>query len=616
MSWSWTAFVPLSDAHASPDAAHLCGERVVVELTEETHFHIDSDIDLRRVRRRDEDGRVQREADVMTLRVRSASHFSAGVECWISRPKLRLKCGPDATVEDAWAECLPWLRMQAETIGRARRGPIGNLARSHAIPSADPSGLLSAVATSGIPPPFVAIRRRCLRSAVPSERGVLVEQSDLEAGGRLWRAVCCEAGSPANLRTALAPLRELLYDSPRFSAPPLVVSPSQFLVTVLRASAPPPEQPPHGDTTREQRAASHGPPTATTAATPVGGGTRSAPPLTSRLLDAWYESSDVFCQRIFRAAQEEPVSFLPTAHAPNDPPPRPLHRRGAAAAKEGEGGGDGHEQDADEDKHARKRAGAAEGAPAGVRLAPPIATSEAEIEAAAAAGEAVTRAGASYGLLALFPGHVVRRALGEAATPGDAAQLEQLLLGSRGAHVNTPCGMPDGARRTPLQCAAAHGRPQCVQLLLRHCAEPIATCEGGRTALHLAATGGSAAHAECARLLLRYGCDATQPDLRGVSPIEIAAAAPSPECHRLLAPLTHLRAGAIAPTDHPLTGQPRGPLRYSVGTPAPPPAAASWVPSLLTAVTRDATDRSSGVGAGAWWCMDHPAERTPVPASG
>ena len=102
MSWSWTAFVPLSDAHASPDAAHLCGERVVVELTEETHFHIDSDIDLRRVRRRDEDGRVQREADVMTLRVRSASHFSAGVECWISRPKLRLKCGPDATVEDAW----------------------------------------------------------------------------------------------------------------------------------------------------------------------------------------------------------------------------------------------------------------------------------------------------------------------------------------------------------------------------------------------------------------------------------------------------------------------------------------------------------------------------------
>ena len=31
MSWQWTTFLPLSDAHPSPDVAHLCGERVIVE---------------------------------------------------------------------------------------------------------------------------------------------------------------------------------------------------------------------------------------------------------------------------------------------------------------------------------------------------------------------------------------------------------------------------------------------------------------------------------------------------------------------------------------------------------------------------------------------------------
>ena len=48
-----------------------------------------------------------------------------------------------------------------------------------------------------------------------------------------------------------------------------------------------------------------------------------------------------------------------------------------------------------------------------------------------------------------------------------------------------------------LLCAAAAGHPACVQLLLRHACESLATAEGGRTALHLAALGGTHAHAQC-----------------------------------------------------------------------------------------------------------------------
>ena len=77
-----------------------------------------------------------------------------------------------------------------------------------------------------------------------------------------------------------------------------------------------------------------------------------------------------------------------------------------------------------------------------------------------------------------------------------------------------------------------------MQLLLRNGAEPCATAEGGRTALHLAAIGGSDGHAACARLLLRYGADTLQPDLRGNLPIDLARAAAERECAVLLAPLS------------------------------------------------------------------------------
>lgn len=85
---------------------------------------------------------------------------------------------------------------------------------------------------------------------------------------------------------------------------------------------------------------------------------------------------------------------------------------------------------------------------------------------------------------------------------------------------------------------AEHGHASCVQLLLRSGAEPSATAEGGRTALHHAAIGGSKEHAACARLLLRYGADPLQPDLRGNLPIALARESAERDCAVLLAPLS------------------------------------------------------------------------------
>ena len=307
--WSWSSFSALVDSTPSPDAAHLCGQRVQVDLLEETHFAVGASIDIRRVRCRDVN------EDWMTLRVRSANHFSAGVECWISRPKLRLRCGMAATSEVAWKECLPWLMRQSELCTNPK--PRGNLARSHATPSADPSALLAALAKGEIKPQAVPMCRRRIRSAVPTEHGALVEQSDLEVGGLLWRCMSLESTNPSTLRHALGSVREILAPI-SCTAPPLVVSTPQFIATVLRTDAVASQEHGHEATSRAptsraaavaadeapalpRSAASTAPPPRSGAA----GERMTAAPvsLSGCLLDAWYQSTDVFSQRLFRAAQ-------------------------------------------------------------------------------------------------------------------------------------------------------------------------------------------------------------------------------------------------------------------------------------------------------------------------
>ena len=122
---------------------------------------------------------------------------------------LKLRCGKSADASTAWAECLPWLARQAKTPVSTGRHLV-NLARSHAAQSPDVSSLLDSLATGEIEPPVVVVRRRRIRSAVPSESGALFEQSDLEAGGRLWRCLCVEATNPSSLRQALGPVRSVI----------------------------------------------------------------------------------------------------------------------------------------------------------------------------------------------------------------------------------------------------------------------------------------------------------------------------------------------------------------------------------------------------------------------
>ena len=46
--WAWSCYTPLSDTTPAPNAAPLCGHRVIVQATEETHYHLDPSVDLRR----------------------------------------------------------------------------------------------------------------------------------------------------------------------------------------------------------------------------------------------------------------------------------------------------------------------------------------------------------------------------------------------------------------------------------------------------------------------------------------------------------------------------------------------------------------------------------------
>ena len=63
----------------------------------------------------------------------------------------------------------------------------------------------------------VAVRRRTLLAALPGEAGstsqLLLEQSDLEAVGRMWRSMCVRGSSPDQVHRFVLSLREHLVAS-------------------------------------------------------------------------------------------------------------------------------------------------------------------------------------------------------------------------------------------------------------------------------------------------------------------------------------------------------------------------------------------------------------------
>ena len=542
MTWSWRCYIPLVEHAPNPDVAHLLGARVVVEVLEETHYAVDTAVDLCRVRRLDS---PEYEDDTMELRIRAAHHYSAGVECWVARPRLRLTCGPKAGPEDALAEANSWLRKQTSFRSVKRSAPM---ARSLIIPIAEPVEQLLSLANGTLRPPHVMIRRRRVRTAVPSDEGVVLEQSDLSAGGQVYRSVSCEGVDALAVRRMVGKLKDLFLS--RGIAPGVLAAPPLFVQILLRQKAEAAsvarleeerQSIPHTGETCDQPAPSRSPPPTQGAALQarlLGSGlgpllrpADDSARVRGKLLDAWEHSSDAFALRKYHAAQEHPSTWPPpaeaavaeateaapvTAPAPRLPPmpPHPLldsFPRVSPAVPLAFAGA-----------RTWSHADAGWTAEAKAALADCFAALDGSTEEEEEDEDEE---------LEISPLEIAEWKAAERAAARDTRRLEQLLIGARGAHLDAPCGVrmdvhgQDASRHTALHLAAAAGHAACVQLLLRSRAEPLATSTGGVTALHLAAQGGGTAHAACAQLLLRYGASARMPDLCGRTAIDCAAAA-------------------------------------------------------------------------------------------
>ena len=203
MGWEWRVFLPLTaETSPKPDIALLLGRSVEVETVDELHFVVGASIDLRRVRLLD--GRV-----AMRLRVLVGADWSAGAECWVLKPVILLSA-TDADADTLCIKCRRWLLCCADDCEPGVAHLLLRLANGEARPE------------------FVRVHRRQLRAALPSEKGVLLEQSDLRADQRLWRSVSVEGTSPRVCHRTVLELRE------RFAADGLVQSMPLFAKMLLR----------------------------------------------------------------------------------------------------------------------------------------------------------------------------------------------------------------------------------------------------------------------------------------------------------------------------------------------------------------------------------------------
>lgn len=135
--------------------------------------------------------------------------------------------------------------------------------------------------------------------------------------------------------------------------------------------------------------------------------------------------------------------------------------------------------------------------------------------------------------LLLARGAAVNAKLGDGRTPlylaallGNGHSILRVLLG----HGADP-GLAAGNKRTPLMAAAAQGDATAVRLLLDAGAQVDASDTGGQTALMMAATSGDPA---VVRLLLERGANARALTKRNESALGNAGTAGNPEVVRLL----------------------------------------------------------------------------------
>ncbi|KAL8717878.1 MAG: hypothetical protein Q9225_004931 [Loekoesia sp. 1 TL-2023] len=107
-----------------------------------------------------------------------------------------------------------------------------------------------------------------------------------------------------------------------------------------------------------------------------------------------------------------------------------------------------------------------------------------------------------------------------ACVTGKSTLAEWLLTRPRSPRANV--NATEIREKTPLHLAAAHGRDDIVELLLRYAANVQARSDGSWTALHNACEHGSA---KIVRMLLQAGADVNARLLNGMTPLHVAAQA-------------------------------------------------------------------------------------------
>jgi len=375
--WEWRVWLPLSK-ETPADVTALLGADIEVEQSDELHYKVsDTSVDLRRVHVKTQkharawEGNGSKGESLMLLRVRRGLKWTTCIERWVAISKLSLR-DEDFLTEELDDRVMAWLTRNGVSLEHR--------------------------------PQTVAIRRRTLIASLPDERRLshlLLEQSDLEGNGRMWRSVCVRGSSPEQVHRYVLSLREHLLSAG------LVASNPVFVRMCLRTES--------DKIGLSQAGLQEGAPT--------GGGWAEAEAEEAEACKAREHESAAFLAKHMSAGLHLEQAWLESnsfslrqwrqTKWPGWEPPQPPMNLPPSPARPGSGG-------------------VVPGVVPGVAREPLYARPDDP----------------------QFPREVTRAALGRAAAAGDAPLVSKLLL-VRGVDANAHCGLGDTPLHTALHLAGA-----------------------------------------------------------------------------------------------------------------------------------------------------------------
>ena len=397
--WEWRVWLPLSK-ETPADITALLGADIEVEQSDELHYKVaDTSVDLRRVHVKTQkharawEGNGSKGESLMLLRVRRGLKWTTCIERWVAIAKLSLR-DEDFLTEGLDDRVLAWL---------ARNG-----------------------VTMEHHPQAVAVRKRTLIASLPDEQRLshlLLEQSDLEANGRMWRSVCVRGSSPEQVHQYVLSLREHLLSAG------LVASNPVFVRMCLRTEA---------DKTGLSQAAMP-------EYVPTGGGRAEAEAEGAEVVDATDDERAAFLARHLSAGLHLEQAWLESnsfslrlwrqTKWPGWEQPQPPMCLPPSPARPGSGG-------------------VVPGVVPGVAREPQYARPDDP----------------------QFPREVMRAALGRAAAAGDAVLVSKLLV-VRDVDVNAHCSLGNTPLHTALHLAGAWPRVESPEPIYRTAEHTLRTTD-------------------------------------------------------------------------------------------------------------------------------------------